>query len=689
MPSKYPLGRGAGIGTDYDFWDSTSASKKDKTKNRGNTAEDTPKIEKRLKGPFGAYIEPEPEPDIRKSSTDSIKTVGTNDEEPSPPPPELAQPNEWDLFVDSFVTANGKKKEERNDEKPESAITGEWDAFADELAAIVHDRDKNKKDSEKLVTPAEPIISPSRVPVIPDDEANGGLDQYVPPAEHDQNDEFVSHGGDVRHREHDRNDIYEEEKRKYTQGEHDQDDKNREQDQDETHVEYAQSATRLEDDESESAYRREENVTKLEKPVEQTNVPANNLPKEMEYRLIQQRPSSLSALGQDGVESHAVTSHRRVEQDKGGTHVVMSQRRLGQDDTGSRTVTVRRRYPEPGSKSREMVVYKQYTGVTEVGLPTALIIAKTGAHNHALHDGGNTPRHESYQLNNAIDALRSNIRSIEFPEPDGADENEQQPGILVSSLVSKPLPLAYIPVEKFSSGLAVHVPSAKPSAVRNEVQNGKASTRSTRGKHINPEDLYSIPKQQETPNPTPKVPKYEPSPKIHTPPFLSWATRRNPGFRTNAEISRTSTEHIERILESIHTTLGENRLSRNRKVYRISLELCRNELEKIYPFLNDIKVSTQRQTRTSGKDESSTSGESHLVMDNFGVGMIDTHDRIHVELMRKCIDANTKLLRSFQTFISYYLSLSSNHSVVQKCWGAFHTILSVSTFLYIHLKSHN
>lgn len=306
-----------------------------------------------------------------------------------------------------------------------------------------------------------------------------------------------------------------------------------------------------------------------------------------------------------------------------------------------------------------------YAGVTEVGYPVSLIIVEP-------------PHHDEVDpFPSSINDIRSNgeiDRLLNEPDP-----SEDRPSNIISNETTEQQLLVYVPFKKASKVSADQETSEKHRIARTKlITNGPLTPPSKHGNHLIDGDLNTT--EQQTQNPCESAPSshgLDHSLNLQIPPFLSWATHRDRSLVADDPSSRTSSEHMERILESIHITLSDKWKGRNQRIYRISLRLCRDELEKAHPFLKEQRSNADEKTRSPSDNvlEGIRIGES--TENDFEIGEVVPKDAIHVELLKRCNKANTELFRIFETLLSFYLPLSSNHTVIQKCWGAFDTILSV------------
>lgn len=239
---------------------------------------------------------------------------------------------------------------------------------------------------------------------------------------------------------------------------------------------------------------------------------------------------------------------------------------------------------------------------------------------------------------------------------------------------ANPLPSIYKPLEKEAAQ------ATDESAQGHRIPGDESETRDdspSTARRQNREGLHQKhPKQPNGTYSTSRSPKFNPKLKMWIPPFLSWATSNRPDTRNDKDRSRS--EHIERILESVHITLREQANKSNRKLYAMSLELNRNELDNTYPFIKSLDADAARKEELPSEISAADRTEVKFEPAHFSVGEVDSDDVIHVELLKKCNETTKELLQSIEEFLSFYLPLTCKHAVAMKCWGAFETILSVS-----------
>jgi hypothetical protein len=322
----------------------------------------------------------------------------------------------------------------------------------------------------------------------------------------------------------------------------------------------------------------------------------------------------------------------------------------------------------------------EYIGVTQIGYPTSMIISSPLRRENERSARNAMHIRDWDHLHGAMDALRTNGRTSRGDQSADESDNGQRLGTIISAASTKPLPLIYAPIDEEPASPTIPEASDKPVPARTGSRIHSFSLPTATDEIIETEGHRITSTQQDKASPVLNIPDIIESLKVQIPPFLSWATSSDSGSGNVADNSPTSGEHVDRILESIHITLKSRRTDRNGKIYRLSFERRRDELEEDYSSLlfGDKKTGTKEESSSGDRNEPENSEADQSTAETFGAHGIDPQDAVHMGLLKSCNDANIELFRNFETFLSYYLSLSSNHTVAQKCWGAFATILMVS-----------
>ena len=161
----------------------------------------------------------------------------------------------------------------------------------------------------------------------------------------------------------------------------------------------------------------------------------------------------------------------------------------------------------------------------------------------------------------------------------------------------------------------------------------------------------------------------EPS-NITIPHFFSWATSSE---STSTDISNeSSVETTMKVLETVHRGLQQTvHLPKNAQIYRKSKELTQFELELMFPSLKNYSKGQTGlgSLRSFGKDQ--VLGKTYF-----------QDDVIHKRFLDLCDERLASLYMVLNSFLSLYFPLSSastsDHPLVQKFWGAFEMIMTVS-----------
>lgn len=183
------------------------------------------------------------------------------------------------------------------------------------------------------------------------------------------------------------------------------------------------------------------------------------------------------------------------------------------------------------------------------------------------------------------------------------------------------------------------------------------------------------PTHQNTP-PTPACAQNSATFHIQIAPFLKWATESDEIPDDLGESD--SDDYLLRILEAIHVSLEKQMPLRHAKLYKRGRETNQNGFESAHATLQSsafqTEVLTSDHKQDDGKKAGSEKDKSHEAMNV---------DPIFTELFTSCNETIKELHDNFQQFISYFLPVSIDHSLTQKCWGAFESIVSVSLSYYL------
>jgi hypothetical protein len=162
---------------------------------------------------------------------------------------------------------------------------------------------------------------------------------------------------------------------------------------------------------------------------------------------------------------------------------------------------------------------------------------------------------------------------------------------------------------------------------------------------------------------------------ITIPHFLSWATSQD--ITMEETLSESSIDSIVRILGGIHETLQTTRLPRHERTYRRSREVAQADLEAEFPSLRSYKSDQDPQTSHGANGSQYADKQQPLLS-----GVALTQDRVRTSLLQACDSKLRNLYVVLNGLLSLYIPLSSpstsGHPLVQKCWGAFGTIMAVS-----------
>jgi hypothetical protein len=168
-----------------------------------------------------------------------------------------------------------------------------------------------------------------------------------------------------------------------------------------------------------------------------------------------------------------------------------------------------------------------------------------------------------------------------------------------------------------------------------------------------------------TPGDKPKQPL-----SITIPPFFSWATTQESVLHDTSQESSIDT--IVKVMESIHQGLQQTvRHSNQRRTYRKSKRMVRAELEAQFPSLRAV-------THDQMPREDYRFDTKHTLLKNTTL----QNDSVHDDLLQACDTRLKSLYTVLNSFLSLYFPLASpsisDHSLVQKCWGAFGLLMTVS-----------
>ncbi|KAF2492974.1 hypothetical protein BU16DRAFT_95292 [Lophium mytilinum] len=163
--------------------------------------------------------------------------------------------------------------------------------------------------------------------------------------------------------------------------------------------------------------------------------------------------------------------------------------------------------------------------------------------------------------------------------------------------------------------------------------------------------------------------------RITIPHFLSWAT--SPELTIQETLSESSIESVVKILGEVHKTLQTMRPSRHGQTYRRCREIAQIDLEVEFPSLNAGRSGQPAQASLWTPRNEELDKQYPLL-----VSSGTQHDHVRAGLLKVCNTNLRHLYTVLKGFLSLYVPLSSpstsDHALVQKCWGAFAMIMAVS-----------
>jgi hypothetical protein len=171
---------------------------------------------------------------------------------------------------------------------------------------------------------------------------------------------------------------------------------------------------------------------------------------------------------------------------------------------------------------------------------------------------------------------------------------------------------------------------------------------------------------------------------INIPRFLDWASSSSQAKAHSNESGVPETRtYPERVLDSMHEILSSpsvpERITRA-SVYKRAWMTSRNKLFQLRPsfsVIGDGNGSTpavptpQNTTRATRSPSSRPETEPSLAS--------DTADSIHRGLEEDCDRGIHDMFRMVSNTMDYFVPLSTDHKVLEKCWGAFGVMIGVSS----------
>lgn len=181
-------------------------------------------------------------------------------------------------------------------------------------------------------------------------------------------------------------------------------------------------------------------------------------------------------------------------------------------------------------------------------------------------------------------------------------------------------------------------------------------------------------------------------PKINTPRFLSWASPSKVKGYYDQSSNTGPVDYSVRVLDSMHDLLGSHtRLEHTTRahVYKWSREIYRVELLRQRPSLQAAGERDTPETPVSALPTAQKTTEPSTSSDQVNsVSTTGATDSIHARVLQECEKLAQDMFKHVSEIIDYFIPLTTTHSILERCWGAFEVILKVRILPTSYFQAH-